>query len=210
MYREERCMSPTGVGEQLAGGNWGSGHPGHSSKWPASLLRTSGQRKLCRPKAGNEIQVSPLQPHVLVQDQILKSTGAHPLVWYCGQGASLLRFLQFCDELGIPESERMPALSTTRGYGTTQDHGELVGRDTFHVVNGAEWKGDLMVKYMKKGAQKLGPPWGLGKCEGPAREPVWTFLHWRCHRAVAWDPPGRSRNDWRLEIQHMLAAVGLE
>ena len=94
-------------------------------------------------------------------------------------GAGLLRFTQFCNELGVPEDERMPAqeyllaafLAHHAGTVQSKTMGNwLAGLRLHHAVNGVAWKGDVMVSYARKGAQKLGPP------QRPKRPPV-TLEH---------------------------------
>lgn len=94
-------------------------------------------------------------------------------------GAGLLRFAQFCDELGVPEKERMPAPEyllaafLARHAGTVQHKtmgNWLAGLRLHHAVNGATWNGEMMVGYAKKGARKLNP------AQLPKRPPV-TLEH---------------------------------
>ncbi|KAL1942665.1 hypothetical protein VTO73DRAFT_4905 [Trametes versicolor] len=82
-------------------------------------------------------------------------------------GAGLLRFTQFCDRLGIPESSRMPApepliAAFVADFAGSVRHdtisGWLSGLAVWHSINGAEWHGGKMLAFTKKGAKKVEPP----------------------------------------------------
>ncbi|EIW51304.1 uncharacterized protein TRAVEDRAFT_54675 [Trametes versicolor FP-101664 SS1] len=82
-------------------------------------------------------------------------------------GAGLLRFTQFCDELGIPEAMRMPAPEALVAAFIAR-HAGVVRHDTigswlsglavWHAINGAKWPGGSILTYVKKGAKKVEPP----------------------------------------------------
>ncbi|RDX48815.1 hypothetical protein OH76DRAFT_1351914 [Lentinus brumalis] len=208
MYREGRTLAPARAGaSELAGGSQGLHTLKRGGRWLSDSPRPSRQRKPRRPKAGNEIRPSPLRPHVLAEDRILKwrtpagwqyrtkiasvitQEGADAVFELVlaglepdtakNYGAGLLRFTQFCDELGIQEEGRMPAPEyllaafLARHAGTVQHKtmgNWLSGLRIHHAVNGASWSGDMLVKYAKKGAKKLNPP------SLPKRPPV-TLEH---------------------------------
>ncbi|KAF5339341.1 hypothetical protein D9611_009804 [Ephemerocybe angulata] len=84
------------------------------------------------------------------------------------QGAALLRFTEHCDELGIPEEDRMPASPyllasfVSKHAGRVSEScvdGWMSSLHAWHTVNNAPWKGDSSyVSQVKKGAAKLAPP----------------------------------------------------
>lgn len=96
------------------------------------------------------------------------------------QGAALLRFTEHCDELGIPEENRMPASPyllasfVSKHAGRVSEScidGWMSSLHAWHTVNNAPWKGDgSFVSQVKKGAAKLAPP------PKPPRMPV-TLQH---------------------------------
>jgi len=83
-------------------------------------------------------------------------------------GAGLLRFTQFCDNINIPESERMPAsadlpsafLSNAAGtISNSTANSWMAGLHYWHTVNGAIWNGadsDLL-RHLRRGLVKLVP-----------------------------------------------------
>jgi hypothetical protein len=84
-------------------------------------------------------------------------------------GSGLLRFNQFCDEMRVSESDRMPAsamlLSAFAASGAAKVSRScvdswLAGLRFWHVFNGAPWFGDdsEMLAKVKAGVQKLTPP----------------------------------------------------
>ncbi|KAF6741673.1 hypothetical protein DFP72DRAFT_780388, partial [Ephemerocybe angulata] len=96
------------------------------------------------------------------------------------QGAALLRFTEHCDELEIPEENRMPASPyllasfVSKHAGKVSEScidGWMSSLHAWHTVNNAPWKGDgSFVSQVKKGAVKLAPP------PKPPRMPV-TLQH---------------------------------
>ncbi|KAI0751137.1 hypothetical protein C8Q80DRAFT_1217985 [Daedaleopsis nitida] len=161
--------------------------------------RTLRQQKPRKPREGNEIRASSLRPHVFAKDCIIrwqtpaggnfKSRMAQALppaacatifeLTASNYGAGLLRFTQFCDEMNIPETLRMPAPEfllvafLARHAGQVQDRtmgNWLSGLRIFHAVNGAQWEGEKLLQYAKKGARKLNPE------TKPKRPPV-TYEH---------------------------------
>ncbi|KAI0634365.1 hypothetical protein C8Q77DRAFT_1055347, partial [Trametes polyzona] len=138
---------------------------------------------------------SPLRPFVLADERISHWTSPHALEFRASlsqilppstsnrlfhtilggletgtkknYGAGLLRFTQFCDEAGIPESVRMPApepviAAFVARYAGTVRHdtigGWLAGLALWHAINGAPWGGGKMLAYAKKGARRIQPP----------------------------------------------------
>lgn len=96
------------------------------------------------------------------------------------QGAALLCFTEFCDELSIPETDRMPASSYLLSAFVSKHAGSVSAScvdgwmsslHAWHTINNAPWKGgDSFVSMVKKGASKLAPP------PKPPRAPV-SLLH---------------------------------
>jgi hypothetical protein len=152
------------------------------------------QKKPRRPAVGNEIAVSPFRPHVPADRRILFWTTPYSLVtqikrdaevsprlqtlMYEGllsstvddtrqaYGAGLLRFNQFCDAEGIPESPRMPASSTLLGAFVASyiglGTGKMIrnwlnGLRLWHIYNEAEWHGkEGWLPALTKSADKKG------------------------------------------------------
>ncbi|KIO05461.1 hypothetical protein M404DRAFT_25580 [Pisolithus tinctorius Marx 270] len=82
-------------------------------------------------------------------------------------GAGLLWFTQFCDLLVLPEEFRMPASSELislfsahhAGHASEKTlHNWLAGLHFWHIVNGAPWYGDDMLRHVRRGFTKLVPP----------------------------------------------------
>ena len=77
-------------------------------------------------------------------------------------GAGLLRFNQFCDNHGIPESSRMPASETLLSIFVSEMGAGKVSRGTvnswlsglafWHQINNAPWHGGSILARTKKGA----------------------------------------------------------
>lgn len=81
-------------------------------------------------------------------------------------GAGLLRFTQFCDRHSIPESSRMPASSQLLSSFAASNAGLasssalnnwMAGLHFWHVVNGASWAGDDLLRHVRRGFAKLVP-----------------------------------------------------
>lgn len=157
--------------------------------------RTPATRKPRRPQPQNVVAPSPLRPFVLADERLenwstphgerfkndiasfippaaaskifhLILTGLEPRTRK-NYGAGLLRFTQFCDQMGIPESRRMPSAEPlvavfVAHYAGTVRHdtitGWLSGLAAWHAMNGARWDGSKMLTYVKKGARKAEPP----------------------------------------------------
>lgn len=143
----------------------------------------------------NHIKVSPLRPHVLASDRFLawltpfgnkklaelantfpphllarrriiisKSVNDETLANYA---AGLIRFTAFCDDLDIPECDRMPASSsllslfvTTRGTGSVGGptiRTWLLGLELWHTINDAPWNGGKLLTRPLKASVKLAP-----------------------------------------------------
>ncbi|TFK51861.1 hypothetical protein OE88DRAFT_1712338 [Heliocybe sulcata] len=136
--------------------------------------RSSGIRKGRKPRADCDIAPSPYpwtSPHSICLDSRLRlelSPGTpnapSTLTTY---GAGLLRFHQFCDGEGIPESSRMPA-SRYLLAGFIAHHagsvlggtlsGWLTGLHAWHDVNDAPWHGDSrFVSLIRTSASKCAP-----------------------------------------------------
>ncbi|TFK50272.1 DNA breaking-rejoining enzyme, partial [Heliocybe sulcata] len=157
--------------------------------------RSSGIRKGRKPRADCDIAPSPYRPHVAAVDRLRAWTSPHStcldsrlrlelspgtanavqhllftalepstLTTY---GPGLLRFHQFCDSEGIPESSRMPA-SRYLLAGFVAHHagavsggtlsGWLTGLHAWHDVNDAPWHGDSrFVSLVRTSASKHAP-----------------------------------------------------
>ncbi len=139
--------------------------------------------------------VSPLRPFVLADERITKWTSPHAAqfrqdlgsflspsassrLFYIisegldvhtkkNYGAGLLRFTQFCDNLQVPESARMPASEALVAafvamYAGSVRHDTigswLSGLAVWHAINGAKWPDGNILTYTKKGAKKVEPP----------------------------------------------------
>ncbi|KAI5981618.1 DNA breaking-rejoining enzyme [Pisolithus albus] len=72
-------------------------------------------------------------------------------------GAGLLRFTQFCDDMSIAESERMPASSELLSMFAAHYAGKLSQKTLnnwlaalhfWHIVNGAPWHGNDMLRHL--------------------------------------------------------------
>lgn len=142
-----------------------------------SLYGTSGKSGR-KPKTGNAIAPSKYRPHVEAVDRLSWTTpysidhrnrirselpdelvhaasaaviGALTKSTRSTYAAGLLRFVQFCDEWGIAESERMPAsyalLCAFIGVWKGRRSGNTIkswmsGIRAWHVLNHAPWSGD--------------------------------------------------------------------
>ncbi|KAF6753337.1 hypothetical protein DFP72DRAFT_814388 [Ephemerocybe angulata] len=84
------------------------------------------------------------------------------------QGAALLRFMEHCDELEVPECDRMPASSYLLSSFAASHAGKvsescidgwLSSLHAWHTINNAPWNGgSAFVTQVKKGAAKMAPP----------------------------------------------------
>jgi len=99
-------------------------------------------------------------------------------------GAGLLRFHQFCDQLGIPEHDRCPAsdallsafIASFAGKRSSDCvNGWLAGLKFWHTFQSAPWLGDRMLSSVKKGVAKLVPT----ESRRDKTEPV-TLEHLHC------------------------------
>lgn len=93
--------------------------------------------------------------------------------------AGLLRFTQFCDKLGIPEEERMPASDLLLSMFAASQAGKVAACDGWidgirfhHQINFAPWLGDELLKRVCKGVSNLAPD----SSKRPPRPPV-TLEH---------------------------------
>ncbi|KZV59403.1 hypothetical protein PENSPDRAFT_695171 [Peniophora sp. CONT] len=99
--------------------------------------------------------------------------------------AGLLRFTQFCNELEIPEGERMPASDLLLSMFAASQAGKVASCDgwmdgiRFHYqINFAPWLGDELLKRVCKGVSNLAPESSVR----PPRPPV-TLEHMNVLRA---------------------------
>ena len=102
--------------------------------------------------------------------------------------ASLLQFTKFCDDYGVPESDRMLALESLLSHSIATWGAALVSKSTlklwleglrlWHQINKAPWHGSHMLKRIVTGASKLAP----AKSSLSKWEPI-TIEHLRslCH-----------------------------
>ncbi|KAG2745666.1 hypothetical protein P692DRAFT_20651604, partial [Suillus brevipes Sb2] len=84
-------------------------------------------------------------------------------------GAGLLRFMQFCDSINIPEAERMPAAEKTL-------NNWLAGVQFWHVINGAQWCGSQFLHHTRRGFSKMVPP-SSRRAKRPPTIDALTILH---------------------------------
>jgi len=166
-------------------------------------------------KPEDRIHTSILRPHVLAQDRFLswltpygvdrlntlaQQFPAHLLARrriiitssikpksLGNYAAGLVRFTKFCDNLGIPEQDRMPASENllslfvaTRGAGSVGEGAMknwLQGLELWHTLNGAPWNGRAELKRVLKGSTNFTPDSSFR----PKRDPV-TIEHLRALR----------------------------
>jgi hypothetical protein len=162
-----------------------------TSSLSQSQTRTRIPRK---PRKGNEIALSIYRPHVVAGERLLKWTSPHTQIFRenmskalpeshltrlfevmafsldqstrDGYASGLLRFTQYCDNINIPEVDRMPAsepllasfiaFHAGKVASSTIDNW-LAGLHFWHTINGAQWNGGDILSRAKKGAQKLVP-----------------------------------------------------
>ena len=161
----------------------------------ASSIQQSSRSNAPRRRADAVIQPSSFHPHVLASNRLIRWSSPHGLAYLASletrfshsavfrlfqvmiqsldattrsnYGAGLLRFTQFCDDQGIDESLRMPALSELLALFAAHHAGLasgktlnnwLAGLHFWHVVNGAPWNGDDMLHHVRRGFTKLIPP----------------------------------------------------
>ncbi|KIO12981.1 hypothetical protein M404DRAFT_123531, partial [Pisolithus tinctorius Marx 270] len=159
-------------------------------------------KKPRRPKPNAIIQPSPWRPHIAASDQLICWSSPHASNFltslethfpslsvfqlfrvmlqsldtntHSNYGAGLLRFTQFCDNLSIPEADRMPvsaelitlfASHHARHFSDKTLNNWLAGLHFWHIVNGAVWNTDDMLRHVWRGFAKLIPPSSkLAKC----------------------------------------------
>jgi hypothetical protein len=101
-------------------------------------------------------------------------------------GAGLLRFMQFCDSINIPEAERMPAAEVLLSQfaaafaGTTSEkmlNNWLAGVQFWHVINGAQWRGSQFLHHTRRGFSKMVPPSSRRAKHPPVTIDTLTILH---------------------------------
>lgn len=102
-------------------------------------------------------------------------------------GAGLLRFHQFCDRHGIPESLRMPASEPLLAlFASEEGAGKVAGGtvaswlsgiELWHTVNAAPWAAGKLIRRTRQGIAKLAPP----TSHREARSPV-SKEHMECLR----------------------------
>ncbi|KAI1781782.1 DNA breaking-rejoining enzyme [Ganoderma leucocontextum] len=175
--------------------------------------RTLSMRKPRKPRPENVIAPSPFRPHVAADERLAlwsapfaekAREGARSLIPEVSlrhlfltilqaiesdtrknYGAGLLRFHQFCDQIHVPEDQRMPASEVLlasfvaswagKVARTTVDNW-LAGLAFWHTLNSATWHGDRVLKVTCAAATKLQPP------PKPKRPPV-TLEHMHALRA---------------------------
>ncbi|KAJ7257975.1 hypothetical protein B0H12DRAFT_1015075 [Mycena haematopus] len=169
-----------------------------------------------RPAACNTLAPSPYRPHVPADRRILLWTvpysmrahstlsthqipldvqakifqdllGAHVPETLESYGAGLLRFHQFCDRIGTPEVDRMPADDCLRAAFVFDAAGSCTGKcirswlnglHLWHTYNKAPWHGDEgWLPLLKRSADRSGLPF-----KRPPRGPV-SYEHLRALRA---------------------------
>lgn len=180
------------------------------------LPRTSSSHTLVPrcPQAGRSIAPNPLRPFVAAADRLSMWESPYSLAFkrdlysslpthiadaalhtvnaayapntMSSYAAGLLRFTQFCDEINIPEADRMPAsfmllvgfISFHAGAvsGSTIK-GWMSGLKAWHDINHAPWNGlDRWVELARTSSKKSG-----AHHKRPQRPPV-TLAHLRCLR----------------------------
>ncbi|KAF7314725.1 hypothetical protein MKEN_00946500 [Mycena kentingensis (nom. inval.)] len=187
-----------------------------------------GRAKARRPRAGNEVVPSPFRPHVPAEQRLVAWTTPHGLSAWGGSefipaahkarvmvgmaeglaknsrstyAAGLLRFAQYCDDIGVPEERRMPAdalllacwIAHSIGtHGRKSAKGWLDGVAYWHALNLAPWSGDdECVKKVLRAVDKE------GKFTRPPRGPV-TVEHLRALRATMDVSTPRDAAFWAL------------
>ncbi|KAF7298329.1 hypothetical protein MKEN_01357500 [Mycena kentingensis (nom. inval.)] len=165
-------------------------------------------------RKGNEVAPSPFRPHVPAEQRLVAWTTPHGLSAWGGSdfipaahkarvmvgmaeglaknsrstyAAGLLRFAQYCDDIGVPEERRMPAdalllacwIAHSIGtHGRKSAKGWLDGVAYWHALNLAPWSGDdECVKKVLRAVDKE------GRFTRPPRGPV-TVEHLRALRAT--------------------------
>ncbi|KII83019.1 hypothetical protein PLICRDRAFT_119933 [Plicaturopsis crispa FD-325 SS-3] len=159
-------------------------------------LRTSDERtrKPRKPKIGNTIVPSSYRPFVLASDRLRDWNTPYSTSFISqarqflggpaydhmrevaliscepktrsGYGAGLLRFTQYCDALGIPEADRMPASelllagfassAAAKVSGGAADTW-LAGVHKWHVIHSAPWHGGALLSAVLTGVEKCTP-----------------------------------------------------
>lgn len=111
-------------------------------------------------------------------------------------GAGLLRFTQFCDLLALPEESRMPASPELISLFSAHHAGHasektlnnwLAGLHFWHIVNGAPWYGDDMLRHVRRGFTKLVPPSSKRNKRPPVTIEALCILHDRLDLANTFD-----------------------
>jgi hypothetical protein len=154
------------------------------------------EKKPRKPRKANEVIVSPFRPLVCASERLQLWHTPHTVEFLdtvrqeiplrallvlfqtillsldentrSNYGSGLLRFNQFCDDLQIPESNRMPAsavlLSAFAASGAAKVSRScvdswLAGLRFWHIFNGAPWNGEgsEMLAKVKTGVQRLTP-----------------------------------------------------
>lgn len=111
-------------------------------------------------------------------------------------GAGLLRFTQFCDDHNIPESDCIPAsapllsLFASHQAGRASDktlNNWLAGLHFWHIVNGAPWNGDDMLRHVRRGFAKLVPLTSKRAKRPPVTLEALCILHDRLNLSNSFD-----------------------
>lgn len=111
-------------------------------------------------------------------------------------GAGLLHFTQFCDLLALPEEFRMLASSELISLFSAHHAGHasektlnnwLAGLHFWHIVNGAPWHGDDMLRHVCRGFTKLVPPSSKCAKRPPVTIDALCILHDRLDLANTFD-----------------------
>ncbi|KAI6007081.1 hypothetical protein EDD15DRAFT_2383948 [Pisolithus albus] len=134
-----------------------------------SISQSLAPGRASRPRSNvaSHISPSPWRPHVLASDRLILMLQSLDSNTRSNYGSGLLRFTQFCDRLSIPESARMPASAELLALFASNHAGQLsdktlnnwlAGLHFWHIVNGAPWNGDDMLRHVRRGFAKLVPP----------------------------------------------------
>ncbi|KAF8418381.1 DNA breaking-rejoining enzyme [Boletus edulis BED1] len=180
----------------------------------ASLHTTTTTRPLRAPRSSSQILPSPLRPHVAAADRLLMWTTPaghswqrdledklpNPTIFKLFQvmiysldkdtrsnyGSGLLRFTQFCDNINIPENDRMPASQELIAAFAASHAGRasdktlnnwLAGLHFWHTVNGVPWHGSDMLRSVRRGFAKLVPATSRRAKRPPVTIEALTLLH---------------------------------
>jgi len=174
---------------------WADNPPSSICQSVAQSLQVSHTRTPRPPRPSSSFTPSIHRPHVLTSDRLLVWSTPAGQDWQAdleknfpdasifrlfqvmicsldqdtrsNYGAGLLRFMQFCDSINVPETQRMPAseallaqfIMAFTGITTSKTlNNWIAGLQFWHIVNGAPWHASAMVHHTRRGFLKMVPP----------------------------------------------------